>query len=625
MPAPAQQCLTCGALLSGAILSGRFRIETLLGRGGMGAVYRASDLALGRAVAVKVLAPSPGQAGEAPQELRKRFFREARLAAQLDHPNIVPVLHFDIDGPLAYLVMPLLTGGTLAHRLSQRRPVDPIIALGWMRQIAAALDYAHQRPQPIVHRDVKPSNLLFHDDGRLCLADFGIARVVAGTSTQETTQLTRAGIVLGSLTYMAPEQISGHAVPASDQYSTGVLLYELLTGVLPFESTDNYALMMQHLSVPPTPPSQLIPSLSPAMDAVVLRALAKQPEDRFPTVGALVVALEAALANANTAQVQAPAAPHLTTPIAPRATAALPNGDPRGELPTQAATRLQITTGWPPTPGPRPAPQRPIPPAPNSHRNRWIVAISPVLVALLICAVALAGLNILSRANRNHAAAPTHSAASTPRTPQPTVNPYVQTLLAAESHNPLFKDPLSNNLHLWVLQNGARFQRSALYLPGFQESDHKGKGGGDGEGAYAWRLLDLSSSFAVEVEVTFSGTNAAYGFGFTSIGSPGYIIALSDGGFYSILQVQGSDDHSPTTLSSGTDPRLKLTRGQPARLALLVQGNQVAFFLNRQFAAAVTLSDASFDTSHIFALGNLSSKDLPSGDVYFKNLVIYPA
>src|ERR1051326_5899051 len=196
---PVQHCLTCGALLKDALISGRFRVEALLGRGGMGAVYRATDLALERAVALKVLAPSAGLAGDAPQELRARFFREARVAAQLDHPNIVPVLHFDIDGPLAYLVMPLLTGGTLAKRLRPRQPIDPMTIALWLHQMAAALDFAHQRPQPIVHRDVKPGNLIFHEDGRLCLADFGIARVVAGGETGEAAHLTRTGMVLGSL------------------------------------------------------------------------------------------------------------------------------------------------------------------------------------------------------------------------------------------------------------------------------------------------------------------------------------------------------------------------------------------------------------------------------------------
>src|SRR5215831_14332012 len=164
---PVQHCLTCGALLKDALISGRFRVEALLGRGGMGAVYRATDLALERAVALKVLAPSAGLAGDAPQELRARFFREGRVAAQLDHPNIVPVLHFDIDGPLAYLVMPMLTGGTLAQRLCPGQPTDPVLVAGWLQHIAAALDFAHQRPQPIIHRDVKPGNLLFHADGRL--------------------------------------------------------------------------------------------------------------------------------------------------------------------------------------------------------------------------------------------------------------------------------------------------------------------------------------------------------------------------------------------------------------------------------------------------------------------------
>jgi serine/threonine protein kinase len=637
--------MNCGALLSGLVLSGRFRIEALLGQGGMGAVYRATDLTLNRAVALKALTPGVGTIGGIPTDVRARFFREAQLAAQLDHPNIVPVLHFDSDGPIIYLVMPLLSGGTLSQRLSQRRPIDPVIALGWLRQIGAALDYAHQRLQPIIHRDVKPGNLLFHDDGRLCLADFGIARVATETGAGDAAQITRTGTILGSLQYMAPEQISGHAVPASDQYSTGVVLYEMLTGVLPFDSADNYALMMQHLSVTPAPPRKLIPTLPPGVDGVVLRALAKEPAQRFPTVSALAAAFEAALTGAPTAPVPGQAMPRLTRQIAPEVGSpppgmvALPGqppasmtqnaSDPRGELPTRAATSLHATAGWaptsPPAPFERPGPSPKAPP-PTRRRNTLVIVLGSVLAVLLLCALGLAGLSQL-RLNKTPGAGAAATASHASPTPKLTATPdvgtgYKQVLLAAEQHNPLFQDALQNNIPLWVLQNGANFHNSRLNLPGFQQEGGRDKTDGGGS---ASRFQDLAASFDVEIDVTFtSGSSAIYGFAFLSTDRPGYALALTSDGLYSVFSVRGVNDKSPVLLTSGSAPGLALVRESHLyHLAVLVQGNQIALFLEQQFVTVITLS-SSFDTSHIFTLANFASQKTPGGDVSFRNLVIYP-
>jgi serine/threonine protein kinase len=631
---PVQQCLTCGALLSGMLLSERFRIEALLGRGGMGAVYRAIDLALSRQVAVKVLAPGAGLAGDAPAELRARFFREARLAAQLDHPNIVPVLHFDIDGPLAYLVMPLLTGGTLARRTRPRQPVDPAVVAGWLHQIAAALDYAHQRPHPIVHRDVKPGNLLFHEDGRLCLADFGVARVVAGSESSETAQLTRAGVVLGSLSYMAPEQINGHAVPASDQYSTGVLLYELLTGALPFEAADNYGLIIQHVNATPVPPSEHAPNLPADIDAVVLRALAKQPEERFPTMSMLAAAFEKALTSAPTARILA-GLPRATMP-ADSPLALSPAEDPRGDMPTQAATMLHHSAGMPPSFQGAPLVTRPdlppyqAPPQPPRH-NRWMLGAFVGLAMLLLCVMALIGLRVLGQNAKSHANTPTGVGTVTQLpSPTPTTQAdYYQALLAAaENGAPSFQDPLTSGRG-WVRAGNALFVAGdGLHLSSpVGREKHSDNNTAQNSSAFHDRVP--FSNCDIEVDLRFSGSQVAYGFAFLPpIASKHAIVLVSNGSFVIATVVQRNGIFTVSNEQQSSDSGLAVAPNMTYHLAMLIQGTQVSFFLAPQgqplqYILTTTYSPA-FDGSGVFALVNFTPNDQPPTELVYSNLVIYP-
>jgi serine/threonine protein kinase len=278
-------CVRCGCLLPGIVLVNRYRIDALLGIGGMGAVYRASDLQLERELALKALLPRHDNA----DELRQRFLREAKVAVRLEHANIVPVYHTDEDQGVAFLLMPLLRGGTLKDRM-KGRPLPTGEALTYLRQLGSALDYAHTRPDPIIHRDVKPANILFSEGDQLMLSDFGIARLSGAAP-----DLTRPDVAPGTVQFMAPEQGRGNAVPASDQYSAAVILYALLTGRLPFDGADGLAIAIQHATEMPQPPSKVHPGISAAVDAVVMRGLSKKPEDRFPTMRALVRGLDMAL------------------------------------------------------------------------------------------------------------------------------------------------------------------------------------------------------------------------------------------------------------------------------------------------------------------------------------------
>jgi eukaryotic-like serine/threonine-protein kinase len=277
----------CQCLLPEAVIAGRYRIETLLGLGGMGAVYRASDTFEMQQIALKVISTTASNMDSAIAV--ERFRREARYAHQLHHKNIVPVLNFGQDGTLLYIVMPLITGGTLKALLKSEQPLPLPLAQRYLSELAGAIDAIHAHPQRIVHRDIKPSNLLIHqDDGRLVVTDFGIARAM-----QKERPLTGGGWALGTEHYTAPEQGQGNAEPASDIYSMGVVAYQMFTGLLPFQ-----AIVRSRAAMLP-PPGELNPSLPPAADAVIFRAIETDPTKRYRTARAFAGALDAALQSAS--------------------------------------------------------------------------------------------------------------------------------------------------------------------------------------------------------------------------------------------------------------------------------------------------------------------------------------
>jgi eukaryotic-like serine/threonine-protein kinase len=266
---------------------GAYEVRELLGSGGMGSVYRGYDPALARDVAIKVM----GASGLLPDAVA-RFRREARMAASLRHPHIVQVYAFGEQDDMLYMVQELLPGPTLAERIPRgnRRRMGSGAIKQIIRQLATALDYAHGRN--VLHRDVKPGNALYNAAGDLVLTDFGLARESA--DTQKTA--TGPGIVMGTPGYIAPEQAVGSTglTKGCDIYALGVLLFELLTGRLPFEADTSMGVVLKHLYDEPPKPSSLRSDLPKAVDAVVLRALRKEPDKRFPSAGALADALDAA-------------------------------------------------------------------------------------------------------------------------------------------------------------------------------------------------------------------------------------------------------------------------------------------------------------------------------------------
>jgi eukaryotic-like serine/threonine-protein kinase len=253
------------------LLNDRYRLVALIGEGGMAAVYRAVDTRLGRDVAVKVLHPEYAR----DQPFVQRFQQEAEFAASLGaHPNIVAIYDIGQDDALHYIVMELVEGRDLKDVIRERAPLEVAEAFGIARQVASALAFAHQRG--LVHRDVKPQNIMVTDAGNAKVTDFGIARSLSAS------QLTRTGMVIGTAHYFAPEQAQGKpAAPSSDIYSLGVVLYEMLTAHLPFEADTPIGVAMQHLHSDPPPPWDYNPALSTRAGAVALRALEKDPERRY--------------------------------------------------------------------------------------------------------------------------------------------------------------------------------------------------------------------------------------------------------------------------------------------------------------------------------------------------------
>jgi eukaryotic-like serine/threonine-protein kinase len=262
------------------IIDGRYRVISRLGSGGMADVYLAQDQLLGRDVAVKLLHHHFAE----DHEFVERFRREASSAAALSHPNIVAIFdRGEWDGTY-YIAMEYVAGRSLKTIVRDEGPLDPAVAIDIVVQILRAARFAHRRG--VIHRDLKPHNVIIDEEGRARVTDFGIAR--AGAS-----DMTLTGSIMGTAQYLSPEQAQGFSVSAaSDLYSIGVILYELLTGVVPFEGETAVAIAFKQVSAEPRPPSELNPALAQSLDGVVLRALAKEPVQRYADADELIAALQ---------------------------------------------------------------------------------------------------------------------------------------------------------------------------------------------------------------------------------------------------------------------------------------------------------------------------------------------
>jgi serine/threonine protein kinase len=333
---------------------GRYQLLRLLGQGAMGRVYEGHDPNLDRRVAIKTIHVENLSDDEA-AEYERRFRTEGRSIARLQHPNIVNVYDCDRDGDTAFLVMEFVQGQDLKQRLDSGTRYTPAQIAQLMANLLSALDYAHR--QNIVHRDIKPANLLIEADGRLKLTDFGIARI------EDADDATRTrGSMLGTLKYMSPEQVQGLPTsPASDLYACGIVLYELLTGVRPFDGGNDFELIQKIATQAPAQPSLICPDLTPEIDAFLARALAKSPADRYANAAAMATALHAAWSTLPL---------HLrTTPLSerrPSAETAEAQTQIMAVTPTVSNTHLTLPPGPVTEPPSRAAPTL----APTPHKSR---------------------------------------------------------------------------------------------------------------------------------------------------------------------------------------------------------------------------------------------------------------
>ena len=340
---------------------GRYELRKLLGKGGMGAVYLAQDLSLDRPVALKI----PFFAPQESQGMRERFLREAKAAGMLSHPNLCPVYDVGEINGVHYLSMAYIEGQTLAHRLRSEPRLGQRAAAELVRTVALALQEAHDRG--IIHRDLKPANIMINQRGQPIIMDFGLARQ---TVSEEESRLTKSGTILGTPAYMPPEQINADLKamgPGCDIYSLGIILYEVLTGHLPFNGPLG-TLMANILMDPPPLPSLSRPDLDPSLEMICLKALAKAPQDRFPSMAAFAAALTDFL-NDQTVQI--------TSPVWPvRATTAPPL-----VVPAVATDATQVASSTTPVPVP--------PPRTGMGCGRFLLGCG--LILALIVGIVMAG------------------------------------------------------------------------------------------------------------------------------------------------------------------------------------------------------------------------------------------
>lgn len=549
-----------------------YLIRSSLGEGGMARVYRAYHLRLRREDAIKIILP--GIAHDA--TFKARFEQEAQLAATLNHPNIVSIYDFGEDRGLTYLAMQYVGGGTLRQRLQHQHPLETALAIHYILQMARALHHAHQHG--IVHRDVKPQNMLIStsDPNQLLLSDFGIAKLFdsnqgetrTGDATLPATPLTTStGQIIGTAAYMAPEQVERQPIDArTDVYALGVVLYQMLTGNVPFQSTTTVGLMYQHVHTLPTPVRQVNPNAPELLARITEKALAKKPAQRFPSAEAMAVALESARAS-------------LTHP-----TFTIPDTQTSAPYPSHPSTHTSATT--PPIYNTLSQSKTPPasyhPPADNTPPYRrtsaprwknWLPSIAAILVALLLVAFTIIKWPTSSVSLPSTTATPTPAGA--------------------------FTDTFSSNTYGWPEANSngltASIEQGHYTLTtDTQENTHF---------PYPGAVGPLPTSFTYTVEIAQDQGLPQVFYGLVFYLQPErtqcYAFIINNSGNYQILRYDGGN--APFKLLwGGSSPTIQRVLHSKNRLRVIARNGQYSFTINDQAVplkpGQSTLSDTAYTT-----------------------------
>ena len=541
---------------------GQYRLLRLIGKGGMGEVYLAEDTRIARQVAIKVIqAETTGYPDPiASQEASRLFLREMKVITTLDHPHILPVFDFGETkynkSTIMYMVMPLRMEGTLNDWLQARSSTDLLSALDvayLIQQAADALQHAHDLH--IIHQDIKPSNFLIRTRPEnfnrpdLLLADFGISKITSATATASQT-------VRGTPTYMAPEQWDGKPVPASDQYALAVMAYLLLTGRPPFQGGPGQ-IMFQHFSTAPQPPSYYNPRLTPAVDAVILRALAKRPEERYPSISAFAQALQ------------------------------------------QAAQNTPGYTFYPPTPTPPPPPPTPTPlppplpptPAPQTSRSRVLVIASVSLAFLLVISgVIVFSVSKVNTDNANATSTAVNQSNATATAQVLLAKHATATVIAkltataasqqniytrVTSGTPALNDPLSSNTNGYGWNEGSQCQ--------FINNVYDITQTASGFFHYCQAVNTNFSNFAFQIDMHIVKGDAG-GIIFRSTNTVAfYYFRVESDGFYDLYNEDGKKLNK---ITSG--PSLAIHPGnQSNTLTVIATGNTIYLYVNQQFLTRI--------------------------------------
>jgi len=556
---------------------GPYRIINQIGRGGMATVYKAYQPSVDRYVAIKVL---PSQLAES-KEFATRFQQEARIIAKLEHPHILPVFDYGESDGVSYFVMRYMDAGTLKEKMIEGRPLPLSDIDRLFTQLAEALSYAHSRG--IVHRDLKPANVLIDSHGNVFLTDFGIAKLLESASPR----LTQTDAIMGTPAYISPEQAQGHPVDQrSDIYSLGIILYEMVTGSVPFTAETPLAVLFKHISDPLPPPSLVKPDIPPVIEQVLLKALAKDPRDRFATAAEFVAAWERALQSRETVQ----RAPDVRT-VPP------------------AGTTTGAQTQQKPVPGTKTASKAGMP-------TLWIAGC-------LIGACALFGLGGVALMASNLRGAST----STP--PPPTQTIYIvpptttneplptATLPVINTGEILLEDDFSNDGNWGTLtdtDSSVEYQDNTLHMQVFREN------------FVIWSTPNDEDYRNVRMEVTVNtnDTDPTTAFGFICAQQPKdwsfYYLAATPGGEYAIIKAtDGESDVFLTGDGAWADSELITRNASSYRVSGECGNGRLTLFVDGKQIASVT--DSTYGTGRV-GLFTWSGDKAPSANVNFDDFLL---